>query len=118
MDWMIWFVIIFVVIAFIAIPICFYSFSPKIIRKSLKKMMPVQKELMSDMLDMKKEILTEKEEDLKYVADKQANISKDAITTTTRAIKEGFIDNMIYCRHCGAKIDADSKFCKKCGKQQ
>lgn len=23
-----------------------------------------------------------------------------------------------YCKDCGAQIDADSKFCKKCGKQQ
>ena len=23
-----------------------------------------------------------------------------------------------YCKECGAEIDADSKFCNKCGKQQ
>ena len=23
-----------------------------------------------------------------------------------------------YCKECGAQIDADSKFCNKCGKQQ
>ena len=24
----------------------------------------------------------------------------------------------MYCKHCGEKIDADSKFCKACGKEQ
>lgn len=27
-------------------------------------------------------------------------------------------NNKAYCKECGAEIDADSKFCKKCGKQQ
>ena len=26
--------------------------------------------------------------------------------------------NKAYCKECGAEIDVDSKFCKKCGKQQ
>ena len=26
--------------------------------------------------------------------------------------------NKVYCKHCGASIDADSKFCKICGKEQ
>ena len=26
--------------------------------------------------------------------------------------------NKAYCKECGAQIDADSKFCNKCGKQQ
>ncbi len=52
------------------------------------------------------------------MADKRADISKDAITKTTRAIKAGLTDEVIYCKHCGTEIDADSSFCKKCGKQQ
>lgn len=27
-------------------------------------------------------------------------------------------ENQIYCKHCGSQIDEDSKFCKKCGKEQ
>lgn len=35
-----------------------------------------------------------------------------------KGIKEGMEDNnFIYCKHCGAQIDADSNFCNKCGKQ-
>ena len=26
--------------------------------------------------------------------------------------------NKVYCKYCGAEIDADSKFCNKCGKEQ
>lgn len=113
-----WIIIIFALIGFIVMPICFFAVAPKIMGKSMKKMMPIQKELMSDMIDMEKEILTDKEEDLKYMADKNAEISKDAITKTTRAIKDGLTDEVVFCKHCGAEIDADSSFCKKCGKQQ
>ncbi|MBR0385607.1 MAG: zinc-ribbon domain-containing protein [Erysipelotrichaceae bacterium] len=24
----------------------------------------------------------------------------------------------VYCKYCGALIDADSRYCKKCGKEQ
>ena len=27
-------------------------------------------------------------------------------------------DDYVFCKHCGSKIDADSKFCKKCGREQ
>ena len=52
-----WIIIIFALIGFIVMPICFFAVAPKIMGKSMKKMMPIQKELMSDMIDMKKEIL-------------------------------------------------------------
>jgi len=49
---------------------------------------------------------------------KSANIAKDAIETTVRAIKKGITeDEKMYCKHCGAFIDKDSKFCKECGKK-
>lgn len=36
-----------------------------------------------------------------------------------RGIKEGMSeDEQIYCKYCGAQIDADSLFCNKCGKPQ
>ena len=35
-----------------------------------------------------------------------------------KGIKEEIsVDDTIYCKHCGAQIDADSNFCNKCGKQ-
>ena len=66
-----------------------------------------------------KNILMNNEQDLRYSANKQANINKEAIKTTMHAIKEGLTEEeIIYCKHCGASIDADSKFCKSCGKEQ
>ena len=66
-----------------------------------------------------KNILINNEENLRFSANKQADINKDAIKTTMHAIKEGLTeDALIYCKHCGASIDADSKFCKSCGKEQ
>ena len=35
-----------------------------------------------------------------------------------KGFKEGLSDdNGVYCKYCGAQIDLDSNFCKKCGKQ-
>lgn len=66
-----------------------------------------------------KNILMNNEQDLRYSANKQANINKEAIKTTMHAIKEGLTEEeIIYCKHCGASIEADSKFCKSCGKEQ
>ena len=63
-------------------------------------------------------IIENNEDILKETANKTANINKDAITTMTHAIKEGFTEDLIYCKHCGVAIDGDSKFCKSCGKEQ
>lgn len=68
-------------------------------------------------VNTKSNIVNANEDKLKEMADKTANISKDAITTTVSAIKKGIKDN-IYCKHCGELIDKDSKFCKHCGKEQ
>lgn len=62
-------------------------------------------------------IQQENKEDLSDIASTSAEIAKDAVTTTTRAIKEGLSGENVYCKHCGASIDADSKFCNKCGKE-
>lgn len=68
-------------------------------------------------VNTRSKIINKNEDKLKEMADKTANISKDAITTTVGAIKKGIKDN-IYCKHCGELIDKDSKFCKHCGKEQ
>ncbi|MBO5328444.1 MAG: zinc ribbon domain-containing protein [Clostridia bacterium] len=64
-----------------------------------------------------KNIQQENKEDLKGIATNTADIVSDAITKTTTAIKKG-LDDKIFCKHCGEKIDSDSKFCNKCGKMQ
>jgi flagellar motor component MotA len=58
--------------------------------------------------------------DLKAVADTQADIASEAISKTTKAIKDGINDKVadtMFCKHCGETIDQDSKFCKHCGKE-
>lgn len=75
--------------------------------------------MMSTQVKATKYMMDESKEDLKSVTDGMAYATKDGIKTTTRAIKEGLMeDNNIYCKHCGSEIDSDSKFCKKCGKEQ
>lgn len=98
-----------------------------------KQMLEDNKETIKDIAEIsgeigiksKRNIMDNNEEDLRHMATMGADISKDAIRTTTSAIREGLTgDNSesgtgsSYCKHCGAKIDSDSKFCKKCGKEQ
>jgi hypothetical protein len=56
-------------------------------------------------------------EDLKDIASTAVEITSEAITKTATAIKTG-LDDKMFCKHCGEKIDSDSKFCNKCGKEQ
>lgn len=71
-------------------------------------------------IDASKQILDENTDSLKHMVTTSAEISKDAIKTTAGAIKEGITGEKetAYCKHCGAKIDDDSKYCSKCGKEQ
>lgn len=78
------------------------GFKPEISRMQIETMKHIQEE--------NKQILTD-------IANNNADITENAITQTTRAIKDGFNDTM-YCKHCGEKIDSNSKFCKVCGKEQ
>ena len=64
-----------------------------------------------------KYIQQETKSDLKDISTTNAEIHSEAVTTTVKAVKEGLQDS-IYCKHCGERIDSDSKFCKSCGKQQ
>jgi hypothetical protein len=64
-----------------------------------------------------KYIQQENKEDLKDIASNAAEIASEAITKTATAIKSG-LDDKMFCKHCGEKIDSDSKFCNKCGKEQ
>ena len=78
------------------------GFKPEITKMSLKS---------------KKYIQQENKEDLKDIANTSAKISSEAITTITKAVKEGAKDKK-FCKYCGAEIDGDSVFCSKCGKEQ
>ena len=64
-----------------------------------------------------KYIQGENKEDLTDIANNTADITSGAVTKTARAVKEGLTET-VFCKHCGAKIDNDSKFCSFCGKKQ
>ncbi len=66
----------------------------------------------------KKNILDQNEEVLKEIEKRSANIKKEGIEIKMKAIKDGLSKNTVYCKYCGVLIDEDSKFCKKCGKEQ
>ena len=65
-----------------------------------------------------KYIQQENKDDLTDIANTTADISGEAITKTTNAIKKGLEKDKIYCKYCGEHIDVDSIFCNKCGKKQ
>ncbi len=62
----------------------------------------------------------EHKDDLKEMADLNAEINEDAVRKTAAAAAEGFNNGnaTCFCSYCGAKIAADSVFCRKCGKKQ
>lgn len=73
----------------------------------------------------------ENKDDLTDIASTKAEIYGGAVTTTTKAIKEGWTDGQTnslpidddgdpqkFCKHCGQMIDADSTFCTHCGGKQ
>ena len=75
--------------------------------------------MMSRQIKATKHMVDYSKEDLKDISDGMAYATHDGVKNTARAIKEGLTEkNSIYCKHCGASIDSDSKFCKSCGKEQ
>ena len=128
------FLIISIVIAIaMFIFVMSFMFSSKFRSKVMGHQLKMQKQMLDDNKELLQElgmlsgeigvkttkgIIDENEDDLRDIATKGADISKGAITTTARAIKEGLTDEEIYCKHCGTSIDSDSTFCKKCGKEQ
>ena len=73
-------------------------------------------EIVKARLQTARYIQEEAKDDLTAIASNSAEITKDAVTTTAEAIREG-IEIKKYCKHCGAKIDSDAKFCTVCGKE-
>lgn len=75
--------------------------------------------MMSRQIKAAKYMMDDSKEDIENISTNMANSTKEGIEITTRAIKKGFTEEEgIYCKHCGSKIDNDSKFCKNCGKEQ
>jgi len=87
---------------FIGISCLIIGFRPEITKMSAKSAKYIQQE---------------NKEDFRDIASNTAEIASEAITKTTTAIKKG-LDDKIFCKYCGEKIDSDSKFCNKCGKEQ
>ena len=128
--------IIFIIVGVITIGIFVLTFllifSPKLRAKMMgnqikatKYMLDENKENLTDiatttgdvMIKSGKSILDNNEDALTEMATKKANIKKESIEITTRAIKDGLTKDKIYCKYCGESIDEDSEFCKKCGKK-
>lgn len=83
-----------------------FGFSPEIRKLSIKT---------------QKYQIEENKQDLTDIANATADITKGAVKTTASAVKDGFTEPtepQMYCKHCGAQIDANSRFCKVCGKEQ
>ena len=62
-------------------------------------------------------IQEENKDDFSAIATNNAQIMSDAVKITAGAVKDG-IRATKFCKHCGEKIDEDSKFCSSCGKEQ
>ena len=77
----------------------------------------IRAKFMSKQIKATKYMIDEVEDDLTDIATKRANINKEGVEITAKAIKDGLTDK-VYCKYCGKKIDKDSKFCKICGKEQ
>ena len=77
------------------------GFSPEIAKARTKTLRYIQEENI---------------EDLTAIANNSAEIMSDAVSKTANAIANG-VQKTMFCKHCGAKIDADSTFCSRCGKE-
>lgn len=94
--------------------------------EATKHMMEYSKDDLKDILstsksvevNAEKEILDNNEEIMKGNVTRKANINKEGIEITAKAIKEGLTNNKVYCKYCGKLIDSDSKYCKVCGREQ
>ena len=65
-----------------------------------------------------KYIQGQNKQDLTDIVSTNAEIISGAVQKTAEAVKQGFAEEKMFCKHCGAQIDADSTFCNKCGKEQ
>ena len=73
-------------------------------------------EMHKTMVKSAKYIQNENKNDLQDIAETNAEIGKDAVKISAKAVKEGLTEKE-YCKFCGAEIDVDSIYCNKCGKK-
>jgi hypothetical protein len=133
MEWLA--IIPIVVIVLFLLLIFFIGFTSKGRNSVMKNMMKSNINMLKDMtngeigetlkdlskttINFRKDILEENKDELKEVAELEADIESGAIKIKAAAAKEGFIGNdKKFCKYCGSCIDSDSKFCMKCGKEQ
>lgn len=133
------FYIVPIFIGLVAIFIFATILSPKFRGKMLsnqiratKHMLDYSKEDLQDLMettasmgiDTEKTILDKNEDTMRSNATRKANINKDSIEITTKAIKDGLTNSNVsnqntkYCKECGKKIPNDAKFCAYCGEKQ
>ena len=65
-----------------------------------------------------KYILDQNQEELKDISSTSADISSEAITKVTSAVRKGLETpekTKNFCSNCGAKIEANENFCSHCG---
>lgn len=100
--------------------------------RATKHMLDYSKEDLQDLMtttasmgiDAEKAILDKNEDTMRNNATRKANINKDSIEITTKAIKDGLTNSNVsnqntkYCKECGKKIPSDAKFCAYCGEKQ
>lgn len=104
------FIIFFIIVAILCVAGFAFTFAIMLSPKFKAKIMGKQ-------IEAGRYMVEEHKDDFKSISDNIADATKGATKTTVRAIKEGFKDT-VFCKHCGAEIEADSKFCKVCGKKQ
>jgi hypothetical protein len=74
--------------------------------------------MMSRQIKAAKYMMDESEDTLRELATKSANIAKEGVKITSGAVNDGFSSWDMCCKYCGAAIDGDSIYCKKCGRKQ
>ena len=73
-------------------------------------------EMHKTMVKSVKYIQSENKSDLQDIAGTNAEIGKEAVKISAKAVKEGLTEKE-YCKYCGQEIDVDSIYCNKCGKK-
>ena len=123
-----------VVCVFFAIPCTVIGFLPSINKVAIKTSKYIQESNKEDLTDLMStgmgiginatsQAINKNEDDIRNIADKGADIMSGPVETLSRSVGRGFREgyataDTMFCKHCGATIDRDSKFCSECGGQQ
>lgn len=123
-----------VLCVFFAIPCTFIGLMPSINKVAIKTSKYIQESNKEDLTDLMStgmgiginatsQAINENKDDIRNIADKGADIMSGPVETLSRSAGRGFREgyataDTMFCKHCGATIDRDSKFCSECGGQQ